>query len=178
MRPVTIARNYSEALFDLGEKSGQTAAYAELLDAVAGAISTSPQVLAVLMSPRITKAEKSRILASALPDAPGEFVQFLQAVVRRGRQGLLPLIATEYLGLLDLKLNRVRAGVTLARPANEALRRQITAALTQVMGKEVLPRFEEDAAILGGLVVRVGDRVFDGSIKRRMTMLRRQLLAR
>jgi len=174
----TIARNYAEALFDLGEKSGRTAQYADLLDAVAGGIAAAPKAQAVLMSPRVTKAQKTAILTGALPDAPREFVLFLGSVVRRGRQGLFREMAQEYLGLVDRKLNRVRASVTLARPADEALRKAIAARLTEVVGKQVLPHFSEDPSILGGLVVRVGDRVFDGSVKRRMTMLRRALLAR
>ena len=174
----TIARNYAEARFDLGATSGRTAQYADLLDAVAGGIAAAPKAQAVLMSPRVTKAQKTAILTGALPDAPREFVLFLGSVVRRGRQGLFREMAQEYLGLVDRKLNRVRASVTLARPADEALRKAIAARLTEVVGKQVLPHFSEDPSILGGLVVRVGDRVFDGSVKRRMTMLRRALLAR
>jgi F-type H+-transporting ATPase subunit delta len=176
LRPVTIARNYAEALFSLGEKSGRSAQYADLLDAVAHGIAQAPRAEAVLMSPRVTKAQKSQLLERALPDAPKEFTRFLQAVVRRGRQGMFSPMAQEYLGLLDLKLNRVRASVTVARPVNEALRQQIASQLTRVMGKEVLPHFVEDPAILGGLIVKVGDRVFDGSVRRRATVLRRQLL--
>lgn len=178
MRPVSIARNYAEALFEVGERSRRTALYADMLEAVAGAISTSPRVQAVLMSPRIPKAAKSRLLAESLKDAPNEFVRFLQAVVKRGRQALFPAIATEYLALLDIKLNRVRAGVTLARTPDEALKKRIVEQLSAVMGKEVIARFEADPALLGGMVVRVGDRVFDGSLKRRMTVLRRRLLVR
>ncbi|MBK6422046.1 MAG: ATP synthase F1 subunit delta [Gemmatimonadetes bacterium] len=178
MRHETIARNYAEVLFDLGEKSGRTALYADLLDAVAGGIAAAPTVQAVLMSPRVTKPQKTAILAGALPDAPRDFVLFLGAVVRRGRQGLFQEMAQAYLDLVDLKLNRVRAAVTVARPADEALRKTIAARLTEVVGKQVLPRFTEDPSILGGVVVRVGDRVFDGSVKRRMTLLRRALLAR
>ena len=178
MRHETIARNYAEVLFVLGEKSGRTALYADLLDAVAGGIAAAPTVQAVLMSPRVTKPQKTAILAGALPDAPRDFVLFLGAVVRRGRQGLFQEMAQAYLDLVDLKLNRVRAAVTVARPADEALRKTIAARLTEVVGKQVLPRFTEDPSILGGVVVRVGDRVFDGSVKRRMTLLRRALLAR
>jgi F-type H+-transporting ATPase subunit delta len=179
LRPVTIARNYAEALFELAEKSGRTEEYAGLIDAVAAAVAAAPSVEAVLMSPKVTKAQKSVLLADALKgSAPKEFVQFLQSVVRRGRQNLFDLMASEYLGLLDLKLNRVRASVTTARPADAALRQQIATRLTEVMGRQVLPLFVEDPAILGGVVVRVGDRVFDGSVKRRMALLRRALLAK
>lgn len=177
MRAETIARNYAEALFELGEKSGRTDQYVDLLDAVAAGIAAAPQVTAVLRSPRVTKAAKAGLLAKALPEAPREFVLFLQAVVKRGRQELFGAISHELQGLVDHKLNRVRAAVTVARPADEPLRQAIAARLTEVMGKEVLPHFHEDAGILGGMIVRVGDRVFDGSVKRRMTLLKRHLLA-
>jgi F-type H+-transporting ATPase subunit delta len=180
VRAGTIARNYAEALFALAEKGGggQTREYGELLDAVAHGIAAAPRVNAVLMSPRVTKAQKTGLLTAALKGAPREFVLFLAAVVKRGRQGLSTDMAREYEALLDLKLNRVRAQVTVARAADSALRKKITARLVEVVGKEVLPTFTEDPAILGGIIVRVGDRVFDGSIRRRMTVLRRTLLAR
>jgi F-type H+-transporting ATPase subunit delta len=178
LRSVTIARNYAEALFELGERSGQTARYAELIDAVAGAVQSSPELQAVLMSPRVPKAVKARLFAAALRDAPRGFVLYLQALVKRGRQQLLPEIAGEYLNLLDVKLNRVRAGVTLARPADEALRKSLADALSRQLGKEVLPSFRVDPEILGGAVIRIGEQVHDGSLRRRLTKLRRHLLAR
>lgn len=178
MRPVTIARNYAEALFTLGEKSGRIQQYADLIDAVAHGVAAAPTVQAVLMSPRVTKAEKARLFADALPGAPREFVLFLQAVIRRGRQGLLSDISQQFNALQDQKLNRVRAAVTIAHPADEGLRKRIAGQLTAVMGRLVLPQFTQDPAILGGVIVRVGDRVFDGSVRRRMTVLRRTLLAR
>jgi F-type H+-transporting ATPase subunit delta len=178
LRSVTIARNYAEALFELGEKSGRTAEYADLIDAVAQGLAAAPSVQAVLMSPRITKAAKAQLFARALPNVPAEFVRFLQALVKRGRQALLAEISTEYAALLDIKLNRVRAAVTVARPVDEALRKSIADALAKVVGKQVIPHFNEDPAILGGVVVRVGDRVFDGSVRRRIAALRRTLLPR
>ena len=176
MRATIIARNYAEALFDLGEQSGNTDRYAELIDALAGAVETAPEVQAVLMSPRVPKAEKARLLAAALKDAPREFVLFLQALVKRNRHRLLREIASEYQALLDIKHNRVRAGVTLAQPADPALQREIQAALSRQLGKEVLAAFHLDPEILGGTVVRIGERIHDGSVRRRMTKLRRQLL--
>lgn len=178
MRPVTIARNYAEALFTLGEKSGQVQLYADLIDAVAHGVAAAPTVQAVLMSPRVTKAEKAKLFADALSGAPQEFVRFLQAVIRRGRQGLLSDISQQFSALQDQKLNRVRAAVTMAHPVDETLRKKIADQLTAVMGRQVLPQFTQDPTILGGVIVRVGDRVFDGSVRRKMTVLRRTLLAR
>jgi F-type H+-transporting ATPase subunit delta len=178
LRSVTIARNYAETLFELGERSGDTARFAELIAALAGAVEASPKVQAVLMSPRVPKAAKARLLAAALQEAPRPFVLFLQALVKRGRHQLLGEIAGEYLNLLDIKLNRVRAGVTLARPADEALRKSLADALSRQLGKEVIPSFTVEPEILGGAIIRIGERIHDGSLRRRLTKLRRHLLAR
>ena len=176
MRAESVALNYAEALFAIADGEGKATVYGEWLEAVAGAIGTTPAIEAVLMSPRVTKTEKGRILAQALPKAPRPLILFLQAVIKRGRQGILGLIATRYEGLLDTKLNRVRASVTVARPASAALQKQIVKALAEVTGKEVLARFSDDPSLLGGVVVRVGDRIYDGSLRLRVATLRRQLL--
>jgi len=178
LRSVSIALNYAEALFELGEKSGRTAAYADLLEAVADGLASAPTVQSLLLSPRVSKAAKARLLADALAGSPREFIRFLQAVVKRGRQGLFQEMAQEYRGLLDGKLNQARATITVAHPVDEALKQRIAERLTAVVGKQVLPRYVEDSSLLGGMIVRVNSRVFDGSVRRRMTLLRRQLLSR
>jgi len=129
------------------------------------------------MSPRVPKAKKAQILAGALPSAPHEFVLFLQALVKRSRQQLLREIADEYVTLLDVKLNRVHAGVTLAKAPDATTRESIRAELSRRLGKEVIANFTVEPQILGGTIVRVGDRIYDGSLRRRMTRLRRQLTA-
>jgi F-type H+-transporting ATPase subunit delta len=178
VRTQTIARNYAEALFELGQKSGEAERYTDLLDAVAAAVETTPQVKAVLMSPRVPKSEKARLLGEALQSVPREFVLWLQAVVKRGRQGILREIANEYVALLDAKLNRIRASVTLARKPDDKLRLVVEERLTRQLKKQVIAAYLVDPEILGGAVVRVEDRVMDGSVRRRMTKLRRQLLMR
>jgi len=176
VRTETIARNYAEALFELAGRSGQADRYADLIDAVAAAIQSTPKVNAVLMSPRIPKAEKARFLGAALKGAPRDFVLWLQAVVKRGRQGILREVAAEYLRLVDQQQNRVRASVTLAKEPDEKLRRTIEDQLSRQMEKQVIAAYLVDPEILGGAIIRVGDRVLDGSIRRRLTKLRRQLM--
>jgi F-type H+-transporting ATPase subunit delta len=178
LRSESIARNYAEALFSLGEKSGRIDEYANLLEAISAAVDGSEKVQSVLMSPKVTKDRKAALLVSALPGASKEFGLFISAVVKRGRGLLLSQMATEYGKLLDVKANRVRAGVTLARTPDAALQASITAALAKALGKEVVAGFAVDPDILGGAVVRVGDRVLDGSVRRKLAQLRRQLLAR
>jgi F-type H+-transporting ATPase subunit delta len=82
------------------------------------------------------------------------------------------------MNLLDRKLDRVRAGVILARNPDETLKRTIQESLSRQLGKQVIPAFTVDPEILGGTIVRVGERVLDGSVRRRMTKLRRRLLSR
>jgi F-type H+-transporting ATPase subunit delta len=177
VKNTTVARNYAEALLAAAEAKGQVEQFGRLMDAVAGAVQADERIALVLESPRVAKVEKARILAEALEGtAPPEFVRFLQAVVRRGRQGLLSEISQEYEHLFDLKLNRVHAAVTVAQEAEAALREQITNRLAKALGKEVRALFRTDARILGGVVVRVGDRIFDGSVRRRMAALRRRML--
>jgi F-type H+-transporting ATPase subunit delta len=140
-------------------------------------VQADERISMVLESPRVSKDAKSKLLERALKkEAPREFVRFLQAVVRRGRQGLLAEIAQEYQVLLDEKLNRVHAGVTLADEPDARMQKQVVERLTKALGREVRAYFRSDPKILGGVVVRVGDRIFDGSVRRRLTALQRRML--
>jgi F-type H+-transporting ATPase subunit delta len=177
VRETTIARNYAQALFELGERGDETERYADLMEGLAGAIEQVPAVRAVLESPRVPKPKKQEIMTSALQKyAPEPFLRFLHAVVKRGRQGILPAISREYLELVDEKFNRVHAGVTLAREPDKKLREAVRAKLSEVTRKEVIPHFRTDPAILGGLLLRMNDRIIDGSLRRKMVNLKRQLL--
>ena len=171
MKSITIARNYAEALFAAGDKFGGA------LDAVAGAIQADERIAVTLDSPRVSKAAKAKLLERALKgEVPPEFIRFLQAVVRRGRQGLLTEIAQEYQVLLDQKLNRVHAGVTLTQDPDARTEKQVVERLAKALGREVRAYFRADPRILGGVVVRVGDRIYDGSVRRRLTALQRRML--
>ncbi len=179
MREPTIARNYAEALFDLGERLGDTDVFADVLTGLATAVASDERIRVVLESPRVPKATKQRVLEEALRDvAPEPFLRFLAAVIKRGRQGLLLHIEREYGTLVDEKYNRVHAGITMARVPDDALKASVVRKLREATGKEVIPHFREDPAILGGVILRLGDRIIDGSIRRRMMRLRRQLLSR
>jgi len=177
VRDPGIARNYAEALFDVGERSGETTHYAELLDALTGAIGTDPLIRQVMESPGVPKRVRLAVIQAALQGhVPAGFFRWVEAVVRRGRQGLLTLMGQEYHDLLDIKSNRVHAGITLARKVDPALQEEIVARLSRALGKTVVPHFRENPSLLGGVIVRVGDRVMDGSVRHRMQQLRRQML--
>src|SRR2546426_4953470 len=174
-----VARNYAEALLLAAAAQGteDVERYGRLLDAVAGAVQADERIAVALESPRVAKATKAELLARALEDvAPPQFVRFLQAVVRRGRQGLIGQMAQEYQGLVDVKLNRVHAGVTLVEGPDDRLEQQIVVRVTEAIGKDVRAHFRAERSILGGVIVRVGDRIFDGSVRRKLATLRRRML--
>jgi F-type H+-transporting ATPase subunit delta len=177
LRDSTVARNYAQALFQAGVRADELPAYGAALEAVAGAIEADPRVRLTLESPRVPKRVKTELMARALAGrAPAAFVRFVAAVVHRGRQGLIPVIHHEYQNLLDVKLNRVHAGITLARAPDNRLKEEIRNRLAEILGKEVVPHFKEDPSLIGGMLVRVGDLVMDGSVRRQMAVLRRKML--
>lgn len=177
MREPTVARNYAEALFELGERAGETELYAKLIDALAHAVLSEDRIRVVLESPRVSKDLKVAILQRGLEQyATPPFLRFLASVVRRGRQALFPSISEELMALVDEKFNRVHAGVTMAREPDEELREAVRASLSGAVGKEVIAHFRTDPSILGGVVVRIGDRIMDGSLRRKMANLRRMML--
>lgn len=178
MREPTIARNYAEALFELGERTGETRRFADLMEGLAGVIAADPHIRAFLATPRIRKARKQAFFRRALAGrGPDAFFRFLDAVVKRDRLAMLPAIAHQYAALVDEKFNRVHAGITVAREPDRDLQETVRRRLTDVMGKDVIPHFRADPSILGGLIVRLGDRIMDGSLRRRMMVLKQRMLS-
>ena len=92
------------------------------------------------------------------------------------RQMLIPVIAHEYHDLVDEVEGRVHAAVTVSRETDDADRAVIATQLSRALGKDVVPHFVVNPAILGGMVVRVGDTVLDGSVRRRLAALRAGML--
>ncbi len=177
MRGATVARNYAEALLETAERHGVVQRCGELIEAVAGVLESDPKLRGIFESPRVPKATKQRLVERALRKvAPPPFIRFLQAVVQRGRQGLLSEIAAEYEQLVDVHLKRIHAVVVTARPVDDRLAEQIRTRLTDVFRQTVLPHFRTEPSLLGGIVVRVGDRVFDGSLRRKLKLLRNRML--
>lgn len=179
MRQTTIARNYAEALLELATRAKDLRGWGTLINSLADAMERDQTLRAFLETPRIDAATKNKVLRAALVDrAPSTFVRFVESVVNHRRQMLIPGIAQEYLDLVDAAENRMHARVTVAREADEKTRRVIADRLSKVFNKTVVPHVTVDNRILGGLVVRVGDTVMDGSVRRKLGTLRARMLAR
>ncbi len=178
MRDATIARNYAEALLALARKAGALESWGAMLDSVAEAVSGNAALTNFLAAPQVAASEKKRILEKAFGDKlPRLLVRFLQKLVDNRRQNLIPEIALEYGSLVDEAEGRVHAQVTLAREANEADREALAKQLSARLGKTVVPHVTVNRAILGGVIVRVGDTVMDGSVRKRLSTLRSRLVA-
>lgn len=179
MRQTTIARNYAEALLELAKRARDLRGWGTLINSLADAMRRDQTLRAFLETPRIDAATKNEVLRKALVDrAPSTFVRFVESVVNHRRQMLIPEIAQEYMDLVDAAENRMHARVTVAQDADEQMRRVIADRLSKVFSKTVVPHITVDDRILGGLVVRVGDTVMDGSVRRKLGALRSRMLAR
>jgi F-type H+-transporting ATPase subunit delta len=167
-----VSRNYAEALLALATKADNREGFGVMIQDVANAIGQDPIVRLFLESPRVSYERKNEILSRAFGDRmPRVFLLFLQTMVHNRRQMMIPEIATEYAKLLDAHEGRVHAEVTLARAATDAETASIGAQLSRVLGKQVLPQVTVDPAIMGGVIVKVGNTVMDGSVRRRLSKL-------
>ncbi len=176
MTASAVARNYAATLFEIAGREGAESEYGSLIEQVGSLYRTTPMFRRFLVAPAISRAEKKDALARALAGrVPGLFLRFLMVALERRRQGELPNIASAYRDMLDDRAGRVRASVTLPFEAGESLRSEVTAALEERLGKTVIPEFRTDPAILGGVVIRVGDELLDASLKQQLKRMRNEL---
>lgn len=179
MRASTIAANYAETLLVLAGREKDLRGWGAVLQGIADAMRADSKLRAFLETPRVDTAQKNAILSKALASkAPAKFIKFIQSVVRHRRQLLIPGIAIAYADLVDKAENRMHAHVTVAREADEQTRKTIADRLSKIFDKTVMPHVTVDERILGGIIVRVGDTVMDGSARHKLAVLRRGMLAR
>ena len=176
MRQETIARNYAEALLSLGTKADNRDGFGAMIRDVANAMQQNETLWRFLESPRVSATDKNVVLSKAFGDrVPRVFLRFLQILVQNRRQMLIPEIATEYATLLDEVLGRVHAEVTVASSAGVGEADSVSARLSTVLGKTVVPHVNVNPAILGGVIIKFGDTVMDGSVRRRLDQLAHRL---
>lgn len=180
MRAEIIARNYAETLLTLAERQGPDGmeAFGQAADTLAALVQGDPRMRQFLETPRINPDQKKQALQGALGGrAPEMFVRFVMVLTDKRRQALLPEIAAAYRDLVDERMGRVRVQVTISHAPDAALQAEIGNSLADRLGKTVIPTFTVDPELLGGMVVRVGDQILDGSVRTRAAQLRRRLLA-
>jgi F-type H+-transporting ATPase subunit delta len=177
MNDTTIGRNYAETLLTLAKRDGQQEEWGALIEGVADAMARDRTFKTFLGSPKIAAARKIEIMEKALGKrVPHLFLRFLDTVIMKRRQMVIPEIASEYRALIDESEDRVHANVVVAREPAEPERDALARQLSRLFGKRVVPHISLNPAILGGVIVKVGDTVMDGSVRRRLATLRSRML--
>ncbi len=174
-----IARAYAEALVNAAEKNGEVeAVVSELEEIDADLVRPNPKFAAILDSPSVPSHEKARILNSVLEGRTLPTVlRFMTVLGNHGRLGLIAPVAQEARALWDKRQNRrpvlVKTAVALDDGQQEALAHRVGA----MIGATPILRFEVNPALIGGLVIQVGDDLYDASIKTKLDRMRRDLIA-
>jgi F-type H+-transporting ATPase subunit delta len=176
-RRTTAARRYAEAAFEVARRDGTVEAWRRELDTTAGILGDE-EVLRGLVNPAMPLEEREAIVSRALEAGASRPVRNLVLLLlRRGRLELLPRVAAEFDRLDDRRLGITHATATSAAPLAEDEVRALTSRLERLTGGTVALELKVDSDIIGGLIVRVGDRLIDGSVRGRLERLRSRLVS-
>ncbi len=176
MREDIVVRSYAQTLFKLAERHGGASAWRTIATEVA-TLTDDPAVQGFLATPRIAPADRQEALERALHSAvPAIFLRFLLVVVDRRRQRLIPAIMRDFLARVDRREGIRRMEVTVAREPAPAEAEALQTRLSDTFGAVVFPNIRVQPDIIGGIVIREGDILYDGSIKRQLESMRRTLM--
>lgn len=179
MRDQAVARNYAEALFASAMKHDAVEEFAEAIETVAVLLDEHPDFRLLLETPRVDEEDKKRVIREVFEGRlPVQVVNFVQVTIDKRRQRVLRAIAREYAALVDEHFNRAHVDVTVARPMDDATRTDIAHRLSAMLGKTAIPHVRVEPELLGGIVVRSGDTIYDGSLRHRLERMRRHILTK
>jgi len=174
-RPTTSARRYAEAAFELALRDGDAAGWRADLEAAAARL-RDPRLAAVLENQGLPLEGRSELLRAALgARIRPPVVNLALLLLRRGRSELLSRVAAEF-----ARLDRARQGITealatSASPLEPAVVKALGERLSELTGGGIELTRRVDPDLLGGIVVQLGDRLIDGSVRGRLERLRHQL---
>ena len=176
MRAQTIARIYAETLRRIAEREGAMDATDAGMTTLAAVLEREKKFARFLAGPHISAEDKKAVLARAFGERlHPALVRFLNLVVDKRREPLLGEIATAWRELLDERANRATATLATAAEIDADMRESIRAALERTTGKSIVLEHQIEPSLIGGVVLRVGDIILDGSVRRRLEILRTRL---
>ncbi len=174
-----IARRYAKALFSLGLGQGGDAvsAYGKDLEELAAVLENVPELMRVFANPIFIASEKKAVLDGVLAKLSVSPVvkNFLGLLAEKERLSFLPEIAVYFRTLLDEAQGVVRGRLVTALNLAEARRDQIKSKLEAQTGKKLVLDFAVDPDILGGVTLKVGDKVLDASLRAQLQILKEQI---
>ncbi len=171
-----IARRYAKALINLAEKDLENTG--KSLTALANVYSNSTELSEVLSDPKVSTELKQSVLKAVLKKlkAPALVDTFSRYLLAKRRIVLLPSIESAFNLLLQYKLGRIEARVTVAHELPNATVAKLEKSISEYSGKDVAISITIDPAIIGGIVTRIGSVVIDGSIHTQLNQIRQTII--
>jgi F-type H+-transporting ATPase subunit delta len=175
----SLARRYARAILDIGIAKGVYEQLGKDIDDLAGVYSGSRDLGEALTNPVFPMVRRRAVAEAVIERLKVSPItrNFVLLLLDRERIPYLPAIARELRTMVDERAGRVRAVVTSARPLSADQLASIQAALEKASGKKVLIEKREDPEILGGVIAKVGDVAYDGSIRTQLETMRERFLA-
>jgi F-type H+-transporting ATPase subunit delta len=168
-----LAGRYAAALFELADEKKSLDAVADDLKSIRRLIADSHDLRRLLKSPVIARGEQARAMAAILDAAgAGDLVKrFVGLVAENRRLFALPQMIDAYLAELAARRGEITAEVVSARPLDEAARQRLAEAIRRVAGQRVTIDLKVDPALIAGLVVKVGSRMIDSSLRTKLNRM-------
>ena len=174
-----VARRYAQALTEEAQSDGQLDAVDADVALLTGTLDGSRELRLALTSPVVAHAKKDAVLQRLFGGKVSDLtLRFLRLLVAKQRDGEIPAILDAYRALRDERTGTVGATVRTAKPLSPDEAERLKAALEARSGTAVRMDLRVDESLIGGLVVRVGDVVYDRSVKHQLETLRGQLAER
>ena len=170
-----IARVYAQALFDAAREAGVVEEVRRELGDFVAALAASASLRNVLADPQVETAAKHRVLAEITSGGQPLLANVLLLMLERGRFAAVPDLHRAYDALAIVEEGVVEVEVVSAAELSPETEKKIAARVQEATGRRVELARRVDPAILGGLVLRIGDIIVDGSVKARIRQLRRRL---
>ncbi len=172
----TAARRYAEAAFELARDGRALDDWQRDLHRLVEALG-DPRLREVVEHPAIPYAEKEKVLRRVVSGAGEQPLRLVLLMVRRGRPGAIPAMAEHFDALVRRERGISLAEVRSAQPLDDAARAEIMRRLEAMTGGSVETREVVDESLIGGVSVRIGDRLYDASVRSRLERLRARLTA-
>ena len=167
-------RRYAGAMMEIARADGDVDAWLAAVE-VLEVLTERPQYVAALQSDGMTDERLQAIVRRVLPEMGLKQINLFRLLRRKSRLSLGPSIAAFFREMVDDERGVVRATVTTAGELDEERRRDLVQRLSEQLGREVMIEERVDPGLLGGVVVRIGDRLLDGSARARLRALRTRL---
>ncbi|HEX7538686.1 MAG TPA: ATP synthase F1 subunit delta [Syntrophales bacterium] len=172
-----LAKRYARAFFDIAVEEGKIEDYGRELATFASLIVQNKALQEFLANPIFELKSKKNVIEELLgrTQISGRTANFLRLLVDKQRINFLGEIENAYREFMDKSLKKVRVSVKTPYPLTSELEGALKQRVAEMTGKEVEMTVEDDASLIGGLIVRVGDTMYDGSIKTQLGNIRKLL---